>query len=38
MMKKMKRDCKDVHARNPDVPQKTLSERGQKSVIVGNLK
>ena len=38
MMKKMKRDCKVVHARNPDVPQKTLSYRSQKYVIVWNLK
>ena len=34
----MKRDCKVVYARNPDLPQQTLSERSQKYVVIGNLK
>ena len=34
----MKRECKVVHTRNPDVPHKTLSYRSEKYVIVGNLK
>ena len=34
----MKYDCKVVYARNPDLPQKALSECGQSYVIEGNLK
>ena len=34
----MKCNCKVVYARNPDVPQKALTQRGQINVIVKNLK
>ena len=37
-MTKMKCDCKVVYARNPDVSQKALSQRGQIYVIIKNLK
>ena len=37
-MTKMKRDCKVVYARNPQVPQKTVSKCSKKYVIVVNLK
>ena len=37
-MTKTKCDCKVVDARNPDIPQKVISERIQSYVIVGNLK
>ena len=37
-MTKMKCDFKTVQARNPDVPQKALSERSQSYVTEGNLK
>ena len=33
----MKLDCQVVYAHYPDVPQKALSERSEKYVIVGNL-
>ena len=35
-MTKMKCDCKVAQARNPDVPQKALSERSQSYVIERN--
>ena len=37
-MTKWKCDFKTVQARNPDVPQKALSERSQSYVTEGNLK
>ena len=37
-MTKMKCNCKCVYARNPDVPQKALSECSQSYVIGENLK
>ena len=38
LQRKIRRDCNVVYVRNPDVPQKTLSQHSQKYVIVGNLK